>query len=117
MKKLIYGSMVLLMVACSKYDDGGNNNNNGGNNCVGPEKSFARDVKPLLLTSCAANANCHGAESTNGPGALTTYEAVAAARSKIHIAVASRSMPKNATLSMDEVKTILCWIDNGAKNN
>lgn len=85
-------------------------------NCSTP-RSYAADVSPIILSSCAINAGCHANGSTNGPGPLTIYAEVYSARSQIRTAVANGTMPKNGSLTSDQKNAIICWIDSGAPNN
>ena len=84
--------------------------------CNTTPKSFSIDVNPVIQASCASS-GCHGAGSTNGPGALLTYSQIFNARTSIRSAVSSGRMPKNASLSVSEKAKILCWIDDGSKND
>ena len=113
-----------LIVSCSKSDTGnngggGNNSTGGGGtttNCTSVPKSFATDVNPVIQSFCNVS-GCHNSGSTNGPGPLTNYNQVFAARISIRAAIASGAMPQNATLSVAQKNSILCWIDSGADNN
>ena len=127
MKKLfgLVTGFVLLVVACSKSDDNnGGNGGGGGNNpppggtvdCNTTAKSFATNVSPLIASSCAKS-GCHGTGSSNGPGQLTTYAEISAAKTQIRAAVSSGNMPKDATFNATQKATITCWIDTGAQNN
>lgn len=82
--------------------------------CSGPVKTFAGDVKPLLQAACGG---CHGAGSSNGPGALVSYGEVFNSRTAISTAITLGTMPKNGTLTPDQKNSILCWIASGAPNN
>src|SRR4030095_15161757 len=93
------------------------NNNNRSVNCSGPAKSFSVDVSPIIQSTCATGSSCHGTGSINGPGALTTYSAIANAHADIRSAILSGLMPKTGSLTNGQKNTIICWIDNGALNN
>lgn len=127
MKKFLPGSLMILyvLISCSKggsgADDGGNNggNNGGGGttiNCTNAAKLFSANVNPLIQTFCNQTA-CHNAGSINGPGPLTNYSQVFAAKTLIRSAIASGAMPQNTTLTTAQQNTIICWIDAGAANN
>ncbi len=108
-KLLVVSGMIFLLATCKKekkYEP----------DCSGGAKSFASDVSPLIASRCAIT-GCHASGSTNGPGALTNYVEINAAKSRIRAAVVSGSMPKNGSLSDDEKNRIVCWIDAGAQNN
>jgi hypothetical protein len=113
MKKHLFIAVLGLsvIISCTK----GTENNSSAIACTGT-KSFAADVNPIFQNVCA-NSGCHDASSTNGPGALTTYQQIFNARSNIRTAIANGTMPKNASLSADQKSAIICWIDGGATNN
>lgn len=117
MKKHFLISILILgtVVSCTKNSVNDSTSNNNNIACTGT-KSFATDVKPIFQNVCA-NAGCHDASSTNGPGPLTTYQQIFNARTAIRSAVASGIMPKNSTLSGGQKSAIICWIDNGASDN
>ena len=118
MKKLIglVSVVVLLVIACGKGGYNNNNNNNNTVDCGTISTTFSANVSPLIASSCAKS-GCHATGSTNGPGALTTYAQIFAARAQIRSNVASGNMPKDATFSATQKATITCWIDAGAANN
>ena len=106
-----------LIISCSKSSTA--NGGSGGvttTNCTSVPKSFATDVNPIIQSFCNVS-GCHNSGSTNGPGPLTNYNQVFAARISIRAAIASGAMPQNATLSVAQKNSILCWIDSGADNN
>ena len=114
MKKTIVFMLcvVVIVIACTK-----NNNATFTTDCSGEAKSYTTDVSPIIQSYCASNSGCHASGSTNGPGALTTFQQVYNARAAIRSAVASGSMPQNSTLSSSQKNILICWIDNGATNN
>ena len=103
---------ICLVQACKKNDDGTNSVD-----CSGPTKSFAANILPIVQTSCAFDADCHGSGSTSGPGTLLAYTEIFNSRSAIRSAVVSGEMPKGAKLTSAEKNAIACWIDHGASNN
>ena len=115
MKKQFFISVLILsaIISCTKGSDSSHNNNTTA--CTGT-KSFSADVNPIVQSVCAAS-GCHNTSSTNGPGALTTYQQVFNARATIRSAVASGTMPQNTTLTEAQKSAIICWIDSGAANN
>lgn len=116
MKKIIGLSCVVIIIAlaCSKSKD--NDSGNGTVDCGTITTTFSANVSPLIATSCAKS-GCHAAGSTNGVGALTTYAQIFAVRGQIRTAVASGSMPRDATFTAAQKAIITCWIDAGAPNN
>ena len=115
MKKLfaLVTALGLLVAACSKDDD---DDNGGAVDCNTLNSTFAAKVNPLIQTSCAKS-GCHNAGSSNGVGALTTYDQIFAHRAAIRAAVSSGFMPRDATFSAQQKAIITCWIDAGAPNN
>ncbi len=116
MKKtiVVLAIVVIGVVAgCSKSSGGG-----GGGapvTCTGTQ-SFSADVNPIIQANCTSS-GCHDATSSNGPGALMTYQRIFDARALIRSAVNSGTMPKNGSLSAAQRAAIICWIDSGAPNN
>ena len=114
MKKVIVSFLciTILLIACSKSND-----TSAPVDCSGAAKTFSVDVSPVIQTYCASNSGCHAAGSSNGPGALTTYQQIYNARSSIRAAVANGSMPQNSSLTASQKSAIICWIDNGGTSN
>ena len=109
-----------ITISCSKSGDGGGNGGGGGGggvNCTGVAASFSANVNPIIQSTCATNAGCHGAGSTNGPGPLLTYTQIFNARATIKASVANGTMPKTGTLTTNQKNTIICWVDSGGPNN
>lgn len=122
MKNLYFFIAVSLSVsalnACSKENEGSPNTGGGALDCsTVTNKSFVADINPVIQSSCATTTACHGSGSVNGPGALTSYQAVFNSRNNIRTAVSSGAMPKNSSLSISQKNSILCWIESGASNN
>ena len=123
--KLIFYSIILFLIgfafACSKNDSqAGNQMNPPGpppSSCDGVNAKFATDVFPIIQTKCALGSGCHGAGSSNGPGALTNLSQIKNAAGSIKTAVVSGRMPLGAALNTTEIKNIKCWVDNGAIDN
>ena len=126
MKKDILVSLLafLLIASCSKSgsgDGGGAGTGGGGGgttiNCTGVPISFAGNVHQIIQSTCATDASCHGAGSSNGPGPLLTYLQISGASSLIKIAVSNGTMPKTGTLTTTQKNSIICWINAGAPDN
>ena len=111
-------SSLLLFVACSK--DSGTNPTPPPTTptCTGTV-SYSATVNPIIQSTCATNASCHGSGSTNGPRELLTYSQVFNNSGSIRTAVANGIMPKagSTPLTASQKNSILCWIDAGAPNN
>ncbi len=113
---------VFITISCSKGgDDGGGGNGGGGGgggvNCTGVAASFSANVNPIIQTTCATDATCHGSGSANGPGPLLTYTQISNARIAIKASVANGTMPKTGSLTTAQKNTIICWVDAGGLNN
>jgi hypothetical protein len=124
MKKdiLVVLAAFLTIASCSKSTDGGGGGNGGGGgggstSCTGVASAFAANVNPIIQSSCATDATCHGAGSANGPGPLLTYTQIFNARVAIKVAVGNGTMPKTGSLTAAQKSTIICWVDSGAPNN
>jgi len=74
--------------------------------CTGAAKSWATDVKPLLSANCVS---CHSS--------FSNYTTVSNSLSTIRSKVVDGSMPQSSSLTSTQKDIIVCWIDNGAKNN
>lgn len=86
-------------------------------NCTGTGAGFTTNVLPLIQTSCDQGSGCHGAGSSNGPGALTTYAQIQGAGAQILSSVEAGRMPRGSSLSAAQLQTLRCWYGNGMKNN
>ena len=119
---VILGSF-LLIASCSKSgggDGGGSSTGGGGSttiDCTGVASAFAANVNPIIQSTCATDATCHGAGSANGPGPLLNYTQISNASALIKPAVASGTMPKTGTLTTAQKNSIICWVNSGAPNN
>jgi len=124
MKKSLQYLIIVLVataiaaVACSK----GSGESEGGatlppSSCASTPAKFSSDVNPIIQGSCASSSGCHGNGSSNGPGALTTFDQIKNAASAIRAAVVSKRMPLSGSLTDAQIQAIACWADNGAINN
>lgn len=89
--------------------------------------SLKNDVVPIFQTNCSIT-GCHDAAGSHSPS-LTTENAyqslingnylntVEPEKSKIYQEITVGGMPPSGKLSTNEVKIILGWITDGAKNN
>jgi hypothetical protein len=103
--------IILINTSCNSNDT------NATASCTGVDVSFTKDVATIITTSCATNSSCHATGSKEGPGPLTTYAQVFAARNDIQTSVSNGSMPRDGTLTSTQRNNIVCWIRNGAANN
>ena len=78
--------------------------------------TFSADVQPLIVSRCA-NYECHDL-SFSGGYAFFEYADIKAAIEKIEQQiVVLKTMPKDGTLTEDEINIIKCWIESGAPDN
>jgi hypothetical protein len=103
--------VIATLVACKKTST------TTTTDCSGSNKSFSSDVKSIISSSCATGSSCHASGSSRGPGALTTYAEIYAARSSVSSSVSSGSMPQGSTLTSTQKNNIICWVNQGAANN
>jgi len=121
---LVILAAFFIIASCSKggTGDGGGNGGGGGGgggsvNCTGVASAFAANVNPIIQSTCATDATCHGSGSLNGPGPLLTYNQIFTARASIKTAVANGTMPKTGSLTTAQKNSIICWVDAGGPNN
>ena len=123
MKKsiLVILTAFFVIAACSKSSDGGGGGGNGGGGggttCNGVASAFAANVNPVIQSTSATDATCHGNGSANGPGPLLTYTQIFNARIAIKTSVSNGTMPKTGSLTATQKSTIICWVDAGGPNN
>lgn len=86
-------------------------------NCDPATTTFAAHVNPIIQGNCTTGTACHGQGSSNGPGALLTYDQIESSAESIKAAVVSRLMPQGSSLTTEQINTISCWVDQGAPNN
>jgi len=111
-----------LIASCSKSGSGtgggtGGSGGGGSVNCTGVASAFAANVNPIIQSSCATDATCHGNGSVNGPGPLLTYNQIFNARVTIKTAVGNGTMPKTGSITTAQKNSIICWVDAGGPNN
>ncbi|MBX9783954.1 MAG: hypothetical protein K2X48_11755 [Chitinophagaceae bacterium] len=111
-------ALIILISSCKKSGGGGSGggNNNFTPNCTRAAANFTADVLPIFSSACSQG-SCHNTGSINGPGALTNYNEINAAKARIRTAVISGFMPRNSTLTAAQKNSIICRIDSGAPNN
>ena len=84
--------------------------------CDGTVYSFSQQVQPLMNKSCNTS-GCHSQNSTLGD--FTAYNGV---RTKVDngslkARILDGTMPVNTTLTVEEKKIIVCWVEAGALDN
>jgi hypothetical protein len=75
--------------------------------------SYNTTIKPIISKNCNLS-GCHDGSTTTS---LADYITLRDGAVQIKSAVSTGRMPKNATLSVSDKNAIICWVDNGAKNN
>ena len=104
--------LAVLTAACSSNDA------EPSVDCSTVTATFSADAAPVIQATCAAGGSgCHGSGSSQGPGPLTNYNQIFAARNAIRSSVAVGRMPKGTPLSATQKSKIICWIESGAANN
>ena len=74
--------------------------------------SFTVNIKPIIDAHCI---QCHGSDGIFPK--LTSYNLISSEAGTIKYEVVSREMPKEDTLTQDQIDAIVCWVDGGALNN
>lgn len=75
-------------------------------------RTYSLHVKTIIEANCI---QCHG-QGGNSPN-LSTFNGVSNNANSIKNEVVSRRMPQGGSLTDEEIKTISCWVDEGALNN
>ena len=76
--------------------------------------SYANDIAPIMMNSCATT-GCHdGSTSLPDFRSLAVVQANAGA---IKSVTQSGFMPRNSTLPQSEIDLIACWVNDGALDN
>lgn len=68
---------------------------------------------PIIQKDCAISGCHNGSQSPR----LETNQEVIANAARIKSETQAGSMPRNRTLSDQEIELIACWVDDGALNN
>lgn len=108
----------LFFVSCEKKVGKIQTTNTSANVC--DSIKYTKHIKPIIITNCAANSNCH--VSGFGMGDFTSYPGL-----KIKIDDGSfklrvfdspnNPMPASGMLSQSKLDSIKCWLDKGSPNN
>lgn len=89
----------------------------GQEDCSTLPASLTEDVIPIINTNCAIS-GCH-VTGVQAPD-LTKKEIIIASAPLIKAQVQTRTMPptdSGESLTLNEIQTIVCWVDNGAHDN
>ena len=115
-KLFLFAFCAFILITCSKGNGGGGGTPTPGF-CDGVTSKYSTDVQPIIATSCLLGSGCHSAGSTNTGGELTDHAKVFNKRVAIKAAINAGTMPQTGSLTTDQKKKIICWIDAGAVNN
>lgn len=116
MMKYIIGAMAIWLMASACYYHKEELLYPGAVNCTGVNARYGTEVLPVVQAKCSL-AGCHDAGSVNAGGPLTSFDQVKAKASRIRTQVLSGAMPQNSSLTAEELRLIVCWIDSGTPNN
>lgn len=75
--------------------------------------SLENNILPIINADCAISGCHNGSVSPN----LMTKAAVIGNAGRIKSETQSRSMPRERSLTQNEIDLIACWVDDGAKDN
>lgn len=75
--------------------------------------SWANEIKPIMENSCALS-GCHNGSSRPD---LRKYETAKSYAKTIRSKTQDRSMPRDGTLTQQQINVIACWVDDGAPQN
>ena len=75
--------------------------------------SLSNDIMPIIRSNCAIS-GCH---RNARPPELSDPSDVIRNAGRIKSETQSRSMPRNRTLTQDQIDQIACWVDGGALEN
>jgi len=88
--------------------------------CDSLNVSYNLDVKPIVNTNCAIT-GCH-LPGGIGPGNFSSYDVFSGVSQTVAIRIQlpfsdTHHMPQGGVLPPEDIEKLLCWIENGAKNN
>lgn len=75
--------------------------------------SLSANIIPIIDTNCAIS-GCHN--GTQFPRLTSTNDIIQQA-SRIKAETQARTMPRDGSLTQEEIDLIACWVDDGAKDN
>ncbi len=75
--------------------------------------SWQNEIRPIMETSCALS-GCHNGSSRPD---LRIFANAKSNASSIKSRTQDRSMPREGTLTQQQIDIIACWVDDGAPNN
>ena len=102
-------AITIIGFACSKTAD----SSTAVSTTCNPNTSFSQTVLPILNTNC----NLSGCHDPNNAAELNNFTVVHDNAAQIKASVVSGRMPKGRSFNATDKAALICWIDNGAKNN
>ena len=75
--------------------------------------SWESDIKPIVTKSCAVS-GCHDGNSRED---LRVYQNAKSRAGQMKSKTRDRSMPRDGTITQEEIDLIACWVDDGAVLN
>lgn len=75
--------------------------------------SFANTIQPIIQHNCAVS-DCHNGSQFPD---LRVFKNIQDNASLIKTLTSNRTMPKEGTLTQEQINAIACWVDDGAPNN
>jgi len=106
-------NIYLLLLACFIYGCKKSADTPTNNIVCNTSPSYSGQVKAIFISNCAAS-GCHDGVNY---ASLAEYNTAKDAAAQIRSAVYRGLMPLNASLSAVDKAAIICWIDDGSKNN
>lgn len=107
MKKIIITAFTIGAVIASCRKD------NLTPECDGSNLTYNSGIKAIIDSECATS-GCHNAGSNDGD--FTTYSGLQPYLNSGDFkreVLTDQSMPRNGSLSQDQLNKIQCWVDNG----
>lgn len=113
-RKFIVGSLVAIaflvfQISCEKDDD--MMGTPDPDECK-PDISFQMDIKPIIDSKCI---QCHNGDVQ--PLDFRTYQPIKDNAGQVKALTASGAMPRQGSLTEEQIKLIGCWVDEGAPDN
>ena len=88
--------------------------------CDGSTPTYDSEIINIFTSSCSTTASCHGAGASSGRGEFLTYEDLMddIANGELEKQVITKQrMPRNGSLTQEELTLFQCWIENGYPEN
>ena len=102
-------TIIFIMNACSKSSE----STSAVATTCNPNTSFSQTVLPILNSTC----NLSGCHDPNNAAELNNFQVVHDNAAQIKASIVSGRMPKGRSFNATDKAALICWIDNGAKNN